>query len=89
MFTNPNLAQVAVFGVPDEYFGEEIMAWIQLHHGKQCNESDIREYCKDQIAQFKIPRYICFVDGFPMTVTGKLQKYRMREIAIDKLDLKT
>ena len=87
LFTHPKLAQVAVFGVPDKFYGEEIMAWIQLHHGEQCSEDDIREYCKDQIAHFKIPKYIWFVDDFPMTVTGKLQKFRMREIAIEKLQL--
>jgi len=87
LFTHPKLAQVAVFGVPDEFYGEEIMAWIQLHQGEQCSEDDIRDYCKDQIAHFKIPKYIWFVDDFPMTVTGKLQKFRMREIAIEKLQL--
>ena len=87
LFTHPKLAQVAVFGVPDKFYGEEIMAWIQLHQGEQCSEDDIRDYCKDQIAHFKIPKYIWFVDDFPMTVTGKLQKFRMREIAIEKLQL--
>ena len=87
LFTLPAVAQVAVFGVPDEYYGEEIMAWIQLRRGKQCSETDIFNYCKEQIAVFKIPKYIWFVDEFPMTVTGKLQKFRMREIAIKKLRL--
>lgn len=87
--THPKIAQVAVFGIPDDYYGEEIMAWIQLHQGEHCSESDIRDYCKDRIAHFKIPQHIWFVDEFPMTVTGKLQKYRMREAAIDKLDLNT
>jgi fatty-acyl-CoA synthase len=63
------------------------MAWIQLHQNEQCSEDEIRDYCKDQIAHFKIPKYIWFVDEFPMTVTGKLQKYRMREIAAQKLGL--
>ena len=87
--THPKIAQVAVFGIPDDYYGEEIMAWIQLHQGEHCSESDIWDYCKDRIAHFKIPKHIWFVDEFPMTVTGKLQKYRMREAAIDKLDLNT
>jgi fatty-acyl-CoA synthase len=87
--THPKIAQVAVFGIPDDYYGEEIMAWAQLHQGEHCSENEIRDYCKDQIAHFKIPKHIWFVDEFPMTVTGKLQKYRMREIAIDKLDLNT
>ena len=88
LFTHPKIAQVAVFGVPDDFYGEEIMAWVQLHQGMQCSEDEIREYCKDQIAHFKIPKYLWFVDEFPMTVTGKLQKYRMREMAIEKLGLK-
>ena len=87
LFTHPKVAQVAVFGVPDKFYGEEIMAWLQLHEGEQCSEDDIRSYCKDQIAHFKIPKYIWFVDKFPMTVTGKLQKFRMREMATEKLGL--
>lgn len=87
LFTHPKVALVSVFGVPDDLYGEEIMAWIQLHQNEQCNEDEIRDYCKDQIAHFKIPKYIWFVDEFPMTVTGKLQKYRMREIAMQKLGL--
>jgi fatty-acyl-CoA synthase len=79
------VAQVAVFGVPDKRYGEEIMAWIQLHAGQQTTEEEIKAFCKDQIAHFKIPRYIWFVDEFPMTVTGKLQKFRMREIASERL----
>jgi len=87
LFTHPKIAQVAVFGVPDKLYGEAIAAWIQLHHGERCDEEEIRDYCKDQIAHFKIPKYISFVDEFPMTVTGKLQKYRMRDIAIEQLGL--
>ena len=87
LFTHPKIAQVAVFGVPDKFYGEEIMTWIQLHEGEQCSEDDIRSYCKDQIAHFKIPKYIWFVDKFPMTITGKLQKFRMQEIATRKLGL--
>jgi fatty-acyl-CoA synthase len=71
--------------VPDEYYGEEIMAWIQLHAGETATEEEIREFCKDHIAHFKIPKYIRFVEEFPMTVTGKLQKFRMREIAMEQM----
>ncbi len=81
IFSHPAVAAVAVFGVADEYYGEELMAWIQLHDKSVVSEDEIREYCKDKISHFKIPRYIRFVDEFPMTVTGKLQKFRMREIA--------
>ena len=87
LFTHPNIAQAAVFGVPDQLYGEEIMAWIQLHSGTQLSEQELRDFCKDQIAHFKIPKYIWFVDEFPMTVTGKLQKFRMREQAVEKLGL--
>ena len=85
LFTHPKVAQVAVFGIPDEYYGEEVMAWVQLHAGETATEEELREFCKDQIAHFKIPKHIWFVDEFPMTVTGKLQKFRMREIAMEKL----
>jgi fatty-acyl-CoA synthase len=88
LFTHPKVSQVAVFGVPDEFYGEEIMAWIQLNRDEQCTEDEIREFCRNQIAHYKIPKYIWFVDDFPMTITGKLQKFRMREIAIDKLEHK-
>ena len=89
LFSHPKISQVAVFGVPDEYYGEEIMAWIQLHRDEQCSEDEIREFCKEQIAHYKVPKYIWFVDEFPMTVTGKLQKFRMRETAIEKLAAKS
>jgi fatty-acyl-CoA synthase len=63
------------------------MAWIQLHAGEAMSEQDVRDYCKGRIAHFKIPHYIWLVTEFPMTVTGKLQKFRMREIAIEKMGL--
>ncbi len=85
LFSHPKIAQVAVFGVPDELYGEEVMAWIQLHAGENCDEREIRDYCKGKIAHFKVPKSIWFVESMPMTVTGKLQKFRMREIAIEKL----
>jgi len=89
LFTHPKVTQVAVFGIPDEYYGEEVMAWIQLHAGETATEDEIRVFCTDQIAHFKIPKHIWFVEEFPMTVTGKLQKFRMREIALEKLQGKT
>jgi len=79
LFTHPSIAQVAVFGMPDEHYGEELVAWIQLHAGAKLDEAGVRDFCQGQIAHFKIPRHIRFVDEFPMTVTGKLQKFRMRE----------
>ncbi len=88
-FAHPKVAQVAVFGVPDDYYGEEVMAWIQLHAGQTATEEEMREACRGRIAHYKIPRYIRFVDEFPMTVTGKLQKFRMREMAVEALGTKT
>jgi acyl-CoA synthetase (AMP-forming)/AMP-acid ligase II len=73
------IGEVAVFGVPDERLGEQVAAWIQLHSGANASEDEIRLFCKDNIAHFKIPQYIRFVDEFPMTITGKLQKFKMRE----------
>ncbi len=84
LYTHPDIAEVAVFGVPDDFYGEQIMAWIQLHEKSRVSESELRDFLKPSIAHFKIPKYICFVDKFPMTVTGKLQKFRMREIALEK-----
>ena len=74
-----------MFGVPDEYYGEEVMAWVQLHAGETATEDEIRAWCKDRIAHTKIPKHVWFVTEFPMTVTGKLQKFRMREIATEKM----
>jgi len=85
LFSHPKIAQVGVFGIPDERYGESVMAWVQLHAGAQATEDEIREYCKGKIAHFKIPQQVWFVDEFPMTVTGKLQKFRMREQALEKL----
>ena len=85
LFSHPKIAEVAVFGVPDEFYGEEIMVWIQLKSGETLTEAEVKEYCKDKLAHFKIPKTVCFVDEFPMTVTGKLQKFRMREIAMEEM----
>jgi len=85
LYTLPKVAQVAVFGVPDDYYGEEVMAWIQLRLGETATEDEIREACRGRIAHFKIPRHVWFVDELPMTVTGKLQKFRMREMAVERM----
>lgn len=85
LFTHPKVASVAVFGIPDDFFGEEVVAWIQLRAGAECSADDIRDFCKDELAHFKIPKLIEFVDNFPMTVTGKMQKFRMREMMLEKL----
>jgi fatty-acyl-CoA synthase len=83
LYAHPAVSEAAVFGVPDEYYGEEIMAWIQPL--ESISEEEIRTFLKDRIAHFKVPKYIHFVDEFPMTVTGKLQKFRMREIAMQSM----
>jgi fatty-acyl-CoA synthase len=87
LYTNPKIDQVEVVGVPDPKFGEEIAAWIRLHEGARATESEIRDYCQGNIAHFKIPKYIRFVDEFPMTVTGKVQKFVIRERMARELGL--
>jgi len=88
LYTNPKIEQVEVVGVPDPKFGEEVAAWIKLHDGQQASEAEIREYCKGKLAHFKIPKYMRFVDEFPMTVTGKVQKYLIRESMAEELEHK-
>ena len=88
LYTNPKIEQVEVVGVPDPKFGEEVAAWIKLHDGQQASEAEIREYCKGKLAHFKIPKYMRFVDEFPMTVTGKVQKYLIRENMAEELEHK-
>ncbi|MNT88642.1 2,3-dihydroxybenzoate-AMP ligase [compost metagenome] len=74
-------------GVPDAKYGEELCAWIRLRDGESCTVEEIRAFCDGQIAHYKIPRYIEFVDAFPMTITGKIQKFMMRQQMKDKLGL--
>jgi len=88
LYTHPEIADVQVIGVPDERYGEELMAWVVVRPGGALTEEGLREFCQGQIAHFKIPRYLKFVDSFPMTVTGKVQKFKMRESAIEELGLK-
>jgi len=83
LFTHPKVAEAAVFGIPDSFFGEEVAAWIQLQPGQSMTADELCEFCKEKIAHFKIPKQIRFTDEFPMTVTGKVQKFRMRELAIE------
>ena len=88
LFAHDAVQDVSVFGVPDEKFGEQLAAWIKLRDGASVSEDELREWCSDRIAHFKVPHYIRFVDEFPMTVTGKIQKFAMRDIMIEELDLK-
>jgi len=87
LYTNPKIEQVEVFGVPDPKYGEELAAWIRLREGETATAEEIREFCEGELAHFKIPRYIKFVDEFPMTVTGKVQKFVMRERMAAELGL--
>ena len=87
LYAHPAVADVQVIGVPDPKYGEELMAWVKLRPGATADEDELREFCRGKIAHFKIPRYVRFVDEFPMTVTGKVQKFVMREQSIADLGL--
>ena len=87
LYRHPKIQDVQVIGVPDPRYGEELCAWVKLRDGESAAPEDIQEFCKGQIAHYKIPRYIKFVDAFPMTVTGKIQKFLMREETIRELGL--
>jgi fatty-acyl-CoA synthase len=87
LYRHPKVADVQVIGVPDLRFGEEVMAWVKLKAGQSAAAEEIREFCRGKIAHYKIPRYVRFVTDFPMTVTGKIQKYKMREVAVKELGL--
>jgi acyl-CoA synthetase (AMP-forming)/AMP-acid ligase II len=80
---------VQVIGVPDTKYGEEICAWVRLREGQDATEQEIRDFCRGRIASYKIPRYVRLSTEFPTTVTGKVQKYRMREISVAELGLTT
>jgi fatty-acyl-CoA synthase len=87
LYTHPKIQEVQVFGVPDQRFGEQVCAWITPRPDCQLDEQEVGEFCKDRITYFKTPHYIRFVDSFPMTVTGKIQKFKMRETMIAELGL--
>ncbi|WP_129138526.1 AMP-binding protein [Modicisalibacter coralii] len=87
LYTHPAISDVQVIGVPDEKYGEEVMAWVKLVDGADLDEEALRAFCQGRIAHYKVPRYVKFVDAFPMTVTGKIQKFKMREVATHELGL--
>jgi fatty-acyl-CoA synthase len=87
LYGHPNIVDVQVIGVPDERFGEELMAWVKLRDGASLTVEELRGYCEGRLAHFKIPRYLKVVDGFPMTVTGKIRKVEMRKVSIEELGL--
>jgi fatty-acyl-CoA synthase len=88
LYRHPKIQDVQVFGIPDARYGEELCAWIKVRAGETLTAEDVREFCRDQIAHYKVPRHIRFVDEFPMTVTGKMQKFIMRERMTAELGVK-
>jgi fatty-acyl-CoA synthase len=89
LYSHPAIEDVQVIGVPDARYGEEICAWVKLRPGQQLTEQELREFCTGQIAHFKIPRYLRITTEFPMTVTGKVQKFKMRDTSITELGLES
>jgi fatty-acyl-CoA synthase len=87
LYRLPEVTDAEVIGVPSTRYGESVMAWVRLREGASLSEQALVAACRGQIASYKIPRYWKIVDSFPMTVTGKVQKYRMRELAIQELGL--
>ncbi|MCY7792670.1 AMP-binding protein [Bacillus haynesii] len=87
LYKHPNILDVQIVGVPDETFGEEVSAWIKLKSGASMTADELKAYCKGKIARYKIPRYIAFVEEFPMTASGKVQKFKLREQALEHFQL--
>lgn len=87
LYQHPAVRDVQVIGVPDRKFGEEVMAWVSFREGQTASAEELKAFCKERLAYFKVPQYWKFVEHFPTTVTGKIQKYRMREISIEELQL--
>ena len=87
LYTHPAIADVQVVGVPDEKYGEELCAWIIVRDGQTVSADDVRSFCRERLAHYKIPRYVLVVTEFPMTVTGKVQKFKMREDSIERFGL--
>ncbi len=87
LYTHPSIEDVQVIGVPDEKYGEEMCAWVKLRPGAELTGEEVMDFCRGKIAHYKIPRYVRFTEDFPMTVTGKVQKFKMREVSISELGL--
>jgi fatty-acyl-CoA synthase len=87
LFTHSRIAEAYVIGVPDSYYGEQVMAWVKLKPGQNMNTTELQSFCRGQIMDYKIPHYVKFVDDFPKTITGKVQKFKMREISMTELGL--
>jgi fatty-acyl-CoA synthase len=89
LYGHPEIEDVQVIGVPDERYGEELCAWVRLRAGGKLDAEAVREFCTGRLAHYKVPRYVLVVDEFQMTVTGKVQKYLMREESVRRLGLET
>lgn len=87
LYTHPAVLEAQVFGVPDDKYGEQVAVWVQLNPEEEVSAEDIRAFCRERIAHFKVPTYVQFVDDFPMTVTGKIQKFKMRDAMMESLGL--
>jgi fatty-acyl-CoA synthase len=87
LYRHPAVEDVQVVGVPDERYGEELVAWVKLRDGRKVDAVELREFCKGQIAHFKVPRHVLFIEQMPMTVTGKIQKFKLRQMAVEQLDI--
>ena len=87
MYSHPAIADVQVVGLPDRRYGEEVCAWIRLREGHALDEATVQDFCRGQIAHFKVPRYVVFVEQFPTTVTGKVQKFKLRDMGIERFGL--
>ncbi|MBT0665527.1 AMP-binding protein [Geobacter pelophilus] len=87
LYTHPKVSDVQIYGVPDRKYGEQVMAAIILKKGVEMTEDEVKEFCKGKIANYKIPKYVKFVDGYPMTASGKIQKFKLRDMAIKELHL--
>lgn len=87
LYRHPQIQDVQIVGLPDRVYGEELCAWIIRKPGVTLEEADVRDFCRQQMAHYKVPRYIRFVDEFPMTVSGKIQKFRIREQMAEELGL--
>jgi len=85
LYTHPKVNDVAVVGVPSDEYGENVAAFIQLNGGTESSEDEVKQFCRENIARYKTPKYIFFIDEFPMTASGKIQKYKLREIAKERL----
>ena len=87
LYQHPAIEQVSIVGVPDAKYGEELCAWVKLKSGASCAADELREFCRANLAHFKVPRYVKFVEAFPQTVTGKIQKFKIRDAMMDELKL--